>query len=304
MARVLGLGLLALVTLAGCDRRIEPFDPALEPAQPDLSRIFPPGAEQAAQPPVLPAAPGGGSPEQIRGTIRLADGLGDLVPEGAVLFLIGRPGETGPPVAAKRIAAPRFPLEFSLGPEDRMIESLPFQGPLRITARIDADGDASSRQPGDLQGAAAGRHRPGDGGVELVIDEVLPGPTARSPAADPPPRVRDGDESIRGVITLAGGLDDRVPEGSVLFVVARTGNSGPPLAVVRIPSPRFPLDFEIGPDDRMIRSRPFEGPLRLSARVDGDGDASSRGPGDLLGSSDGAHQPGDRGVSLVIDEVL
>ncbi len=49
----------------------------------------------------------------------------------------------------------------------------PFAGPLRLTARLDADGDASSRSPGDLQGAAEGTHEPGDRGVRVVLDAAL-----------------------------------------------------------------------------------------------------------------------------------
>jgi hypothetical protein len=167
------LAAVAALSLAGCDRRIEPFDPNEEPKQPDLSRIFPPGAEQAEAQPVLPSPPGAAE-EPIRGTVALAEGLGTGVPEGAVLFLIARSGGAGgPPLAVKRIPAPRFPLEFSIGPDDGMLQSLPFQGPLRISARVDSDGDASSRHPGDLQGSAPGAYEPGASGVSLVIDEVL-----------------------------------------------------------------------------------------------------------------------------------
>jgi hypothetical protein len=73
----------------------------------------------------------------------------------------------------KRVASPRFPLEFEIGPDDRMIDTMPFSGPFRLSARIDADGSATSRNPGDLQGEVSGRVDPGATGVELVIDEVL-----------------------------------------------------------------------------------------------------------------------------------
>ena len=39
--------ILSLVALLGCDRNMEPFAPGEEPRQPDLSKIFPAGAEQA-----------------------------------------------------------------------------------------------------------------------------------------------------------------------------------------------------------------------------------------------------------------
>jgi hypothetical protein len=95
------------------------------------------------------------------------------VPPGAVLFLVARTGEGGPPVAVKRIPDPRFPLDFELGPDDRMLEGVPFTGPFELVARIDADRNAATRNPGDLQGASPSRVPPGAHDVELVIDTVL-----------------------------------------------------------------------------------------------------------------------------------
>jgi hypothetical protein len=54
-----------------------------------------------------------------------------------------------------------------------MLQSVPFEGSLRLTARVDADGNAMTRDPGDLFGAAEGRYDPGDRGVAITIDEVL-----------------------------------------------------------------------------------------------------------------------------------
>jgi hypothetical protein len=106
--------------------------------------------------------------------VTLASGFERKVPAGAILFLIARRGQAGgPPLAVKRIESPRFPLEFTLGPDDRMIQAMPFEGPLQLSARLDTDGNAMSRTPGDLQGAAPGMHDPGATGIEIVIDQVL-----------------------------------------------------------------------------------------------------------------------------------
>jgi len=174
--------LLALFVLAaaGCDRNMEPYVPGEEPRQPDLSKIFPEGAEQAERGPIeLPPAPAPrgadavAEAEPIEGVIRVAPELADRVQDGGILFLIARAGGAGPPLAVIRIPSPRFPLEFSIGPEHRMIRTLPFAGDLQLSARLDFDGDAASRKPGDLQGRAAGAHSPGARGVEVVLDEVL-----------------------------------------------------------------------------------------------------------------------------------
>ena len=182
MKRLL-LALCLSAALAGCDRNIEPFVEGEQPSQPDLSAIFPEGAERAAAPmgdvqlPEQPQRGGRGADPSseappIRGVIRVADALRDRVPAGGVLFLIARAGAAGPPLAVQRVAEPRFPLEFALGPEHRMIQTLPFAGEMRLTARLDSDGDAGSRTPGDLSGEAAGAFAPGATGVELVLDEI------------------------------------------------------------------------------------------------------------------------------------
>jgi hypothetical protein len=105
-------------------------------------------------------------------------------------------------------------------------------------------------------------------------------------------------------VRVAPELEGKAPAGAVLFVIARRGSPGPPLAVKRIESPRLPLDFEIGPDDRMIQSMPFAGPVQLTARLDADGNATSRSPGDLQGSAPEAVEPGATGVAIVLGEQL
>jgi hypothetical protein len=54
-----------------------------------------------------------------------------------------------------------------------MIQSMPFAGEIRLSAYVDADGNAVTRSPGDLQGATETPNAPGDRGVRLLIDEVL-----------------------------------------------------------------------------------------------------------------------------------
>jgi cytochrome c-type biogenesis protein CcmH len=175
--------LAAALALSGCDRNLEPFDPDEQPHEPDLSRIFPAGAERVGRAePGLPEAPGGRgamplaaeSGEPIRGTVRIVPELVSRIPTGAVLFLIARNTQGGPPLAVKRIPSPSFPLEFEIGPDDRMIQAMPFAGSISLTARIDADGNAMSRTPGDLLGAVATPLDPGATGVEVVIDQALP----------------------------------------------------------------------------------------------------------------------------------
>jgi len=182
------LALAVAATLVACDRNVEPFVAGEKPSPPNLSKIFPPGAEQArtmtapGEPPPppteaprggdAPAAPAASGPP-IRGVVRLAPGLEGRLPANATLFVIARGGAGGPPVAVKRVPAAVLPFEFELGPEDRMIQTVPFAGPLQLAARLDADGNATTRAAGDVQGTAAAPVEPGAAGVEIVLDEPL-----------------------------------------------------------------------------------------------------------------------------------
>lgn len=187
---------LVLVTVAlglllgavSCDRKLEPYDPDEKPTPPDLSKIFPEGAERALEAespgaPAMPTAPRGAPPAgsdasaasgpPVRGTVEIAEELRGRVPRGGVLFVIARSEAGGPPLAVKRVVDPEFPFEFEIGPEDRMIQQMPFVGPLRLSARLDGDGNATTRSAGDLQGAAPGAVDPGASEVSIRIGEVI-----------------------------------------------------------------------------------------------------------------------------------
>ncbi len=306
---------IALLATGGCDRRVEPFVPGEKAQTPDLAKIFPAGAERAAQPAAgMPSTPGRRAPTSrgappveelaapIEGVIELAPELAGSVPPNAVLFLMAHGGAGGSLVAAQRLAAQRFPIAFSIGSADHMMAAGSFSGPLRISVRVDTDGDAATRDAGDLLGSSAQTHQPGDRGVVVLISGVQ----AAESATGAPPAAATGATSaaIEGTLELAPDLAGRVPPGAVLFVIARTAPSGPPLAVVRVASRSFPVRFSIGPDDRMIQSMPFAGEIRISALVDADGNAVTRSPGDLQGTAETPNAPGDRGVRLLIDEVL
>jgi hypothetical protein len=239
------------------------------------------------------------------------------------VFLMAHAEDSGSLVAAQRVAAQRFPVAFSIGSADHMMAPAQYSGPLRISVRIDSDGNAATRDAGDLLGSSVQSHQPGDRGVVVLISEVQTGESttaARPAAATGPtsaaievesaaaarPAAATGANSaaIEGTLELAPDLVGRVPPGAVLYVVSPTPQGGPPRAVVRVPNPSFPMRFSIGPDNRMNQSLPFAGELLITVRVDADGNAMTRNPGDLQGVSGTPNVPGDRGVRLLIDEVL
>ena len=76
-------------------------------------------------------------------------------------------------MAVKKIERPAFPLSYSLGPENVMMQGRPFVGKVAISVRLDKDGNPITRQPGDLSGEY--KKNPVDVGsknVDIVLDQV------------------------------------------------------------------------------------------------------------------------------------
>jgi hypothetical protein len=107
-----------------------------------------------------------------------------------------------------------------------------------------------------------------------------------------------------GTVRITPRLAGKVGTGDVLYVIARSG-PGPPLAVKRIPSPRFPVAFRLGREDMVMAAGPFEGEVALVARVRKGGVAGPARPGDLEGSSSGRRvRIGDGPVDILIDREI
>lgn len=234
--------------------------------------------------------------QPIRGTVRLAPGARS--DGGGTLFVIARGAGAGPPLAVKRVPSPTFPARFEIGPQDVMMSGRPFNGPIRLSARLDRDGNPMTREPGGLHADLGEALQPGASGVELVLSADGSAPSTRAGDGRDAGDAGGGAGSISGILRLAQGA----PGGAAgtVFVIARSPAGGPPVAVRRLSVVSFPVSFEIGPEHVMIPGSSFSGKLRLSARLDEDGDALSRGPGDLSGEAGSLLEPGARGVELVL----
>lgn len=114
-----------------------------------------PGTAASAPAAGEPAAPATGGGGLYRVHIELAPGTAG--PKGVAgnpptLFLALRGDAPGPPAAVKRITDPTFPLELTLSADDSMMgQPLPASGNLSI--HLDGDGNASTKEPGDLTAA-------------------------------------------------------------------------------------------------------------------------------------------------------
>lgn len=191
----------SVVWTVACDRNTEDLVEGEKPRAPDLARIFPesdggspggapamPGMQRGNVPPARAETPQRGAPaaqasgasvgtsgETISGTISVAPALAGSVASDAMLFVIARPFgvQAGPPMAVLRIPSPRFPVAFEIGPDNVMIPSMRFEGNIGISVRLDGDGNAMTRLPGDLSGATPAPLQPGASDVSIVLDQKL-----------------------------------------------------------------------------------------------------------------------------------
>ncbi|MBI3129306.1 MAG: hypothetical protein HYZ11_16985 [Candidatus Tectomicrobia bacterium] len=129
-------------------------------------------------------------------------------------------------------------------------------------------------------------------------------PAQTQPQAPKPPEAAApaGGGAISGTVVLAPALAGKAGGKRALFLIARPEGGGPPLAVVRIPEPKFPLAFQISQEHVMMPGVKFEGRVRLVARVDADGSAGPPQKGDLEGQAPDPVAAGTSGVTIVVDK--
>ncbi|RPI11615.1 MAG: hypothetical protein EHM71_00320 [Zetaproteobacteria bacterium] len=140
---------------------------SLGPPEPPASR---PDAASGAPASVPTAAPGADGTD-IRGTVSIAQDLEARLTSASVLFVIARRA-AGPPIAVKRIASPRFPLEYRIGSADLMTAGSTLEGEVRIGARVAQAGTAGPPQSGDLEGEHPVPVTAGTRNVDIAISRV------------------------------------------------------------------------------------------------------------------------------------
>jgi tetratricopeptide (TPR) repeat protein len=109
-----------------------------------------------------------------------------------------------------------------------------------------------------------------------------------APGDDAPRKQAPAVGGVSGTVDVDPSLKDKLPARGVLFVFARAAGApseGPPVAVKRLPA-RFPATFTLTQADSMM-GQPLPAELLIEARLDEDGDPTTRPPTDPKARLDG-----------------
>ncbi len=114
---------------------------------------------------------------RVKGTITVHPKAKDRTPLGGTVFLVARAiDESGqprdPPLAVQKLTWNGTPIPFELTEINAMTKGTSLTGEVIVTARYDHDGDASSKQPGDVVGTARVKVPSDD--VKIFLDDILP----------------------------------------------------------------------------------------------------------------------------------
>ncbi len=80
-------------------------------------------------------------------------------------------------------------------------------------------------------------------------------------------------KSLSGIVNVTG----KVPKGTLYIFAKKFGGQMPmPLAVQKIESPKFPVEFNLDESKKMMPNLPFKGPFVIIARISPSGDAMDK----------------------------
>jgi len=183
-----------LVILAACsrDERTKGLPPATEwsaaPASVTVTPPAPQGPTMRAHGPIGTDVSKLGMPapdpkraldpsHHVGGVIKLTATTQDRAAAGGAVFVIARHADatgqpSGPPLAVQKRTWTQDELAFDLTERQAMIAGTQLTGDVIVSARYDQDGDALTKQPGDLAGSVRvtipAEH------VVLSLDRILP----------------------------------------------------------------------------------------------------------------------------------
>lgn len=103
---------------------------------------------------------------------------------------------------------------------------------------------------------------------------------------DPSAQPIDPTKILAGKIELGSKVRANVKPDDIIFLSVRQSQDGMPgqiLAVDRFTAKAFPIEFLVDGHKAMVPGTDFKGKVIISARVDKDGDAMTKNPGDVEG---------------------
>lgn len=92
--------------------------------------------------------------------------------------------------------------------------------------------------------------------------------------------------NITGTVQVSKELVDKVTAGDIMFVMARNAATGTLIAVSRVEVKEMPASFVLTGGGAMHGGSTLAGKVKVEARVDKDGDAMTKNPGDVIGESE------------------
>jgi cytochrome c-type biogenesis protein CcmH len=129
-------------------------------------------------------------------------------------------------------------------------------------------------------------------------------PSSPSDGQAAAPALANAASRIAGSVDVAAALQSRIGDQDTIYLIARAGESGPPLAAARVKMGQFPLSFSLDDSMAMNPANTLSGhkEVVVVARISASGNPIAQ-PGDLEGRITGV-AVGAKDVKLVIDRVL
>jgi cytochrome c-type biogenesis protein CcmH len=127
-------------------------------------------------------------------------------------------------------------------------------------------------------------------------------PSARPNEGNMPTMQQGAGGSISGTIAISPELAGRLKGSEIMFIMARSGGGGAPVAVKRLGRFQFPLRYDLSSADQMVQGSAFSGNFEVVARIDVDGSAGPLQAGDMEGSMANV-AVGRTDVDFVIDRL-
>jgi len=221
---------------------------------------------------------------KLKGTIGFAAGTSS---SKGILFIIVRRSDSaaGPPLAALRLDPRGVPGTFTVTDRDMMMGG-DWPEQVWIEARLDTDGNPSTKGDNDLVADRVGPFTAGSEGIELLLAGSNPTPS--------PPRVT-------GQLQWASGAS-RPSTGTVFVIFRRTPTpQGPPVAAVRLPISAVPGPFSAGDQDIMMGGD-WPDQVWVQARADADSNAMTKSADDLSSAIIGPISSGSESIALTLGD--